>query len=63
MSVINFDSKNLKVDWIFFNLEGLIGLKIIASRLLNYLSLHILIDEKPGIKFCSFSKKYKISNY
>ena len=45
MSVINFDSENLKMDWISFNLDGLIDPKIIADRLLKYFTPHVLIDD------------------
>lgn len=36
MSVTNFDSENLKVDWVSFNLEGFIDTRIIAGRLSNF---------------------------
>ena len=47
MSVTNFDSEIL--DWISFNLEGLLGPRIISGRLSNYFIPHVLIDDKPGI--------------
>jgi hypothetical protein len=43
MNVINFDSKNLKVDWISFNLEGLMDPTILAHRLLKYFTPHVMI--------------------
>jgi hypothetical protein len=61
MSVINFDSENLKVDWISFNLEGLMDPGIIAHRLLKYFTPHVLIDDVPSIGFHGFKKKYKVS--
>ena len=42
MSVTNFDSKNLKVDWISFNLEGFMDPRIIAGRLSKYFTPHVL---------------------
>ena len=51
MSVINLDSENLQLDWISFNLEGLIDPKIIAGRLLKYFTPHVLIDDVPSIGF------------
>ena len=61
MSVINFDSENLKVYWISFNLEGLIDHRIIASRLSKYFTPHVLMDDKPEIWFHGFQKRYKVS--
>jgi len=61
LSVINFDSENLKVDWISFNLEGLMDPGIIAHRLLKYFTPHLLIDDVPSIGFHGLKKKYKVS--
>jgi hypothetical protein len=61
MSVINLDSENLQLDWISFNLEGLMDPKIIAGRLLKYFTPHVLIDDVPSIGFHGFKKKYKVS--
>jgi hypothetical protein len=61
MSVTNFDSENLKVDWISFNLQGLVDPRIIAGRLSNYFTPHVMIDDKPGIGFHGFRKRYKVS--
>ena len=61
MSVINFDSENLKVDWISFNLKGLIDPRLIAGRLSKYFTPHVLIDDEPGIGFHGFRKRYKVS--
>ena len=60
MSVITLDSENLQLDWISFNLEGLIDHKIIASRLLNYFTPHVLIDDVPSIGYHGFKKNYYI---
>jgi len=61
MSVINFDSGNLKVDWISFNLKGLMDPRIIAGRLSKYFNPYVLIDDEPGIGFHGFRKRYKVS--
>jgi hypothetical protein len=45
MKLLNFDSENLALDWISFNLEGLIDPKIIAYRLSKYFTPHVLIDD------------------
>ncbi len=61
MSVTNFNSENLKVDWISFNLKGLVDPRIIAGRLSNYFTPHVMIDDKPEIGFHGLRKKYKVS--
>ena len=61
MNVTNFDSENLKVDWISFNFKGLVDPIIIAGRLLKYFTPHILIDDVPSIGFHGLKKKYKVS--
>ena len=47
----SFNSENLLVDWISFNLEGLMDPRIIARRLLKYFTPHVLIDDVPSIGF------------
>jgi len=61
MSMITLDSENLELDWISFNLEGLIDPKIIAGRLLKYFTPHVLMDDVPSIGYHGFKKKYKVS--
>ncbi len=61
MAEISFNSENLKVDWISFNLTGLANTRIIADRLSNYFTPHVTIDGKPEIKFHDFREKYKVS--
>ena len=61
MNVTNFDLENLKVDWISFNLEGLVDPRIIAIHLLKYFTPHVLIDDVPIIGFHGFRKRYKVS--
>jgi hypothetical protein len=59
MSVINLDSENLQLDWISFNLEGLIDPKIIAGRLLKYFTPHVLMDDLPSIGYHGFKKSIR----
>ena len=61
MSVITLDLENLQLDWISFNLEGLIDPKIIAGRLLKYFTPHVLMDDVSSIGYHGFKKKYKVS--
>jgi len=51
----------LKVDWISFNLEGLVDPRIIAGRLFTYFTPHVLIDDVPSIGFHGFQKRDKVS--
>ena len=61
MTLTNFDSENLKVDWLSFNLEGLVDPGIIANRLSKHFIPHVLIDNVPSISFHGLKKKYKVS--
>ena len=54
MTVFNFDSENLAVDWLSFNIQGLMGeahLKRIATHLSRYFTPSILMSDgsKTGI--------------
>ena len=61
MTLTNFDSENLKVDWLSFNLEGLMDPKIIANHLSKHFTPHVLIDDVPTIGFYGLKKKSKVS--
>ena len=61
MNIINLNSENLKVDWLSFNLEGLMDSIIIANRLSKHFTPHVLIDNVPTIGFHNLKKKYKVS--
>lgn len=61
MNITNLDSENLVVDWLSFNLEGLIDPVLIANRLGKYFTPHILINNVPKIGFHGLGKKYKVS--
>ncbi len=61
MQSLDFDSENLVVDWISFNLEGLMDPGIIAHRLSKHFTPHVLIDNEPKIGFHGLKKKYKVS--
>ena len=58
---LTFDSENLKVDWISFNLEGFMDLRTIDDRLSKHFTPHILIDDVPTIEFHGLKKIYKVS--
>ena len=60
MTKISFNSENLKVDWISFNLKGLRNTRIIADHLSNYFTPYVMIDGKPEIGFHDLRKKYKV---
>lgn len=60
MNVINFDSENLEIDWISFNIEGFTDYKIIADRLSKHFTPYFFIDDKPGNESCALQKKYKV---
>ena len=60
MRLLTFDSQNLDVDWISFNIQGLTDPKTIASNLSKYFTPHILMDDVPSIGFHGFKKKYKV---
>ena len=61
MNVPNLNSENLMVDWLSFNLEGLIDLLIIVSRLAKHFTPYVLIDNVPTVGFHGLKKKYKVS--
>jgi hypothetical protein len=54
---LTFESENLVVDYISFNLEGLMDPEIVAHRLLKYFTPHVLIDDVPSISFHGSKKK------
>jgi len=60
MSVINFDSNNLEVDWISFNLEGLTDPKIIGDRLFSLFNVSITMDDQSKIKFSDHRDRYDV---
>ena len=58
LNKLSFESESLVVDWIAFNLEGLMDPRIIAGRLSKYFTPHVLIDDERGIEFHGFRKRY-----
>ena len=58
---LTFESENLVVDYISFNLEGFMDPEIVAHRLLKYFTPHVLIDDVPSISFHGLKKKSKVS--
>ena len=61
MKLLNFDSENLALDWISFNLEGLINLRVIVDRFSKHFTPHVLIDDVPCIGYRGRNKNYKVS--
>ena len=47
------------MDWLSFNLEGLINPEIIAHRLSKYFTPHFIVDDKPYIRFHGLKKNIK----
>jgi len=61
MNVLTLDSENLVVDWLSFNLEGLMDPEMLARRLSKHFTPHVLIDDVHSIGFHGLKKKYKVS--
>ena len=59
MVKISLDSENVLVDWVSFNLKGLVDSRIIAGRLSKYFIPHVLINGVPEIAFHGLRKRYK----
>ena len=57
----SFESENLLVDWISFNIQGLPDLGTIVSGLSKHFAPHVLIDDEPNMSYHGFKKKYKVS--
>jgi hypothetical protein len=58
---LSFESKNLILDWISFNIQGLTDPGTIAFGLIKYFTPRVLIDDVPTLGFHDFKKKYKVS--
>ena len=58
---LTFESENLEVDWISFNLEGLQDTRIIAYGLSKHFTPHVRIDDVGSIAYHGLKKKYKVS--
>ncbi|MFT6843341.1 MAG: hypothetical protein ACJASR_002117 [Psychroserpens sp.] len=56
MKSLNFQSQNLVVDWISFNIQGLTDPQIIASGLSKHFTAHILIDGEPYVSYHGLKK-------
>ena len=54
--MISFNSENLLVDWISFNIQGLTDPKKIASNLSNYFISSIRMDDVSSIGFHGLKK-------
>ena len=60
MKLLNFESQNLMVDWISFNIQGLPDPGTIASGLSKHFTPHVLINGEPNMSYHGFQKKYKV---
>ena len=58
---LNFKTENLVVDWISFNIQGLIDPLPLASGLSKHFIPRILIDGKPSTSYHGLKKKFKVS--
>ena len=64
MSVVNFDSENLVVDWISFNIQGLTeetSLKRIAGHLSSRFTPLIVMDNGARIVYSGLRNRYHVS--
>ena len=61
MKLLNFQSENLVVDWISFNIQGLPDPRRIANGLSKHFTPHVLMDDVPRIGYHDLNKKYKVS--
>ena len=61
MTVIHFDSENLVVNWISFNIRGLIDPRMIARSLLYHFSSLITMDDQDSIQFYNPRNNYNVS--
>lgn len=61
MNQLSFKSENLIVDWLSFNIKGLLDSRIIASDLSKHFTVDVTIDNKPSISYDGFKTNYKVS--
>ena len=64
MTNINFDSENLVMDWISFNIQGLTsetGIKRIARHLSSRFTPLIIINDESRIGYSGLRNKYHVS--
>ena len=56
---LSFQSHNLVVDWISFNIQGLPDPGTIASSLPKHFTPHVLIDDEPNMSYHGFKKSIR----
>ena len=64
MTNINFDSENLVMDWISFNIQGLTGetdIKRIARHLSSRFTPLIIMNDESRIGYSGLRNKYHVS--
>ena len=57
MTLFDFESQNLVVDWISINIQDLPDPNLVASGLSNYFNPHVLINGKPELAYHDSKKK------
>lgn len=60
MIYINFNSEDLVVDWMSFNLAGLTDLKLLAQRLLPYFNVSVVTENQSQIYFSDCQNSYNV---
>jgi len=60
-NLLSFESENLVVDWISFNIQGSIDGHKLALGLTKYFNPSVLSDDIPTIGFSGYKKKYNVS--
>ena len=61
MAQLNFNSENLMVDWISFNIEGLIDSTRIANLLFFRFNASITMEDQSELQFYDRRNKYDVS--
>ena len=64
MTIIDFDSENLVVDWVSFNIQGLTGetsLRRVAGHLSRYFTPSIQMSNGSKMGYVGLRKKYRVS--
>jgi hypothetical protein len=61
MKLLDLRSRNLEIDWICLNIEGLPDPELLASGLSKHFIPHVLLNKKPFISYHGFKKKHQVS--
>ncbi len=60
---LSFESENLGVDYISFNLKSFMDPEIIAHRLSKHFTPHVLINDEPKIGFHGLKKNIRFLSF